>query len=259
MTHSNSPKTFRLFDLDSNHNDGFTTSASALSSLLNTTNEGLVDFDSTRQPLSLTTYHRYAVTLEHRPRRPVAGAQCSLQGFGRKSVLGCCQVPGGFKPSGQWGPRFFQNRTSRHRCLMAACGTDQTTTCLAPRLPTRLAYGAAEAIRPPQLFQIGSTYIVIGKVLHKLTVRVREIPSCRHARKCTTGGANRLPPLPNCWQNLFFVNEWALTVFFFGMDLMIVEPDFSRFCYFHDMPPWLKCLTTAQCQGNFRMSKANLQ
>ena len=195
MTHSNSPKTFRLFDLDSNRNNGFTPSASALSSLHNTSNEGLVDFDSTGQPLSLATYHRYAVTLEHCPRRPVAGAQCSLQGFGRKAVLTGCQVPGGFKPSGQRGSRFFQNRTSRHGCLMAAGGTDQTTTCLAPRLPARLAYGAAEAIRPPQLLQIGSTYIVIGKVLHKLTVRVREISFCRHARKYTTGGANRLPPL----------------------------------------------------------------
>lgn len=190
MTHSNSPKTFRLFDLDSNHNNGFSTSASAPFSLHNTTNESLVDFDSTRQPLSLATYHRYAVTLEHRPRRPVTDAQCSLQGFGRKAILGCCQVPGGFKPSGQWGPRFFHNRASRHGCLIAARGTDQTTTCLAPRLSTCLAYGATEAIRPPQLLQIGSTYIVIGKVLYKLTVRVREIPSCRHARKDTTGGAN---------------------------------------------------------------------
>jgi len=190
MTHSNSPKPFRRFELNSNHNNGFTTSASALSSLHNTTNEGLVDFNSTRQQLSLATYHRYAVTLEHRPRRPVAGTQCSLQSFGRKAVLGCCQVPSGFKPGGQWSTRFFQNGTSRYGCLMAACRTDQTTTCLAPRLTTRLAYGTAETIRPPQLFQIDSTYFVIGKMLHKLTVRVREILSCLHAREDTTGGAN---------------------------------------------------------------------
>ena len=193
MTHSNSPKTFRFFDLESNHNNGFTTSASAFSSMYDTTNEGLVNFDSTRQPLSLATYHRYAVTLEHRPRRSVAGAQCSLQGFGRKAVLGCCQVPGGFKPSGQWGSRFFQNRTNRHRCLMATRGTDQTTTCLAPRLPTHLAYWATEAIRPPQLLQIGSTCIVVGKVLYKFMVRIWEIPSCPHTKKDTTGGANRPP------------------------------------------------------------------
>ncbi len=190
MTHSNSPKTFRLFNLYSNHNNRFATSASTLSSLHNTTNEGLVDFDSSSQPFSLTTHHRYTITLKHRPCRPVAGTQCSFQGFGRKAILGCCQMPGSFKPSGQWGSGFFQNCTSRHVCLMTACGTDQTTTCLVPRLSTRLASRATEAISPPQLLQIGSTYIVIGKVLHKLTVRVREIFSCRHARNDTTGGAN---------------------------------------------------------------------
>ena len=33
----------------------------------------------------------------------------------------------------------------------------------------------------------------------------------------------------NWQQNLSLTNEWDLTVFFFRMDLMIVEPDFSCF------------------------------
>jgi hypothetical protein len=42
--------------------------------------------------------------------------------------------------------------------------------------------------------------------------------------------------------------EWALTVSFFGMDLMMAEPDFSCFLHFHNIPPWLKCLTYSQME-----------
>jgi len=57
MTHSNSPKTFRLLDLDSYYNNGLTGPTPTLSALHDTTKEGLIDFDYTRQPLSLATYH----------------------------------------------------------------------------------------------------------------------------------------------------------------------------------------------------------
>ena len=39
--------------------------------------------------------------------------------------------------------------------------------------------------------------------------------------------------------NIALMNELALTVFFFRVDLVIIEPDFCRFRDFHDIPPWL--------------------
>ena len=194
MTHSDSPKTFRFLDLDSYYNNRLIGSTAALSSLCDTTKEGLIDFDYTRQLPSLATYHRYSIPLENGPGRPVAGAQSSFQGFGRKAVLSGCKVPCGFKPSRQWCPRFFKNRTSRHGCLMTACGTDQTATRLAPRLRTSHAFRATKAFWPPQVLQVVCTRAVVRKMLHEFAVSVWKIVSCCHMGQNNTGGANRLPP-----------------------------------------------------------------
>ena len=182
MTHSDSPKTFRFFDLNSYCDNRLTGSTSALPTLHDTTEKGFIDFDNTQQSLSFAAYHPNTVTLKNGPCRPITDAQGSFQGFGRKAVLGGCKVPSSFKPSRQWCPRFFHNRASRHGCLMTTRGTDQAPTRLTPRLPTSLACRATKAIWPPQLLQVDSTCIVIGKMLHKLAVDIWKISSCCHAR-----------------------------------------------------------------------------
>lgn len=180
MTHSNSPKTFRFLDLDSYHNNRLSGSAAALAALHDATKECLVNFDNTRQLPPLTTHHRYPVSLENRPSRPVTGTQRSFQSFCRKAIFGGCKVPCGFKPSRQWRSRFFQNRANRHGCLMTTCRTDQTTTCLSPRIPKSHACRAMKTIWPPQVLQVGSACTVVRKMLHKFAISVWEVASCCH-------------------------------------------------------------------------------
>jgi hypothetical protein len=186
MTHSNSPKSLRLFDLDSYHYDWLAGSAPALPSSLDSTHQGLVNLNRSRQSFTFATYHRYAKSLEHRPRRPVVGTQRPLQGFSRKAVLGGRQMPGGFKPSRKRCPRLFQDCRSRHGSLVATRRTDQTAPRLAPRHSNCLTSGAAESLLPSQLLQVDCTRLVARELLHELTVRVWEIISCRqvvlHAR-----------------------------------------------------------------------------
>ena len=179
MTHSNSPKSLSLLDLDRYHDDGLAGTAPALPSTLDSAHDGLIDLDRSRQPFSLATHHRYAVSLEHRPRRSVAGVQRPLQGFSREAVLRGRQMPGGFKPGRKWCPRLLQDRSSRHGCLVATRRTDQTAPRLTPRHSTCLTSRAAEARWPPQLLQVDCSRIVAGEFLHELTVRVWETSFCR--------------------------------------------------------------------------------
>jgi len=179
MTHSNSPKTLILLDLDGYRYDWLAGSAPALSSSLDSTHKGLVDLDHSRQSFTLATYHRYAKSLEHRPRCSVARAQRSLQGFSRKAILGGRQMPGGFKPSRQWCPRLLKDCSGRHGCLVATRRTDQTTPRLTPRHSNCLTSRTAKIPWPPQPLQVDSTRIIAGELLHELTVRVWEITFCR--------------------------------------------------------------------------------
>jgi hypothetical protein len=181
MTHSNSPKSHGLLDLDSYDYDWFAGSAPPLPSSLDSTYQSLVDLDRSRQPFTLATHHRYAKSLKHRPRRPVAGAERSLQGFCREAILGGRQMPGGFKPSRKGCPRLLQDCSSRHRCLVATCRTDQTATRLTPRNSNCLTSRAAEALWPPQPLQVRRARIVAGELLHEFTVRVWEITFCHYA------------------------------------------------------------------------------
>ena len=210
MTHSNSPKTFRLLDLDGYQDDRLAGPAPALPSLDDSTHEGFVDLDYARQSFSLAAYHRHAVSLEHRPRCPVANTKCSLQSFSRETILGGSQVPRGFKPSRQRCPCFLQNRSSRYRSLMATRGANQTTSRLTPRFSLCVASRAAKSLRPSYALQVGSTRSVGGKFLHKFTVSVGEnafsysqvprhavIRRYGHARQYTPGGANRPPHFTN--------------------------------------------------------------
>jgi len=54
MTHSNSSKSLRLFDLDSYHYDWLAGSTPALSSSLDSTHQGLVNLNLNRSRQSLT-------------------------------------------------------------------------------------------------------------------------------------------------------------------------------------------------------------
>ncbi len=181
MTHSNSTKAFRLLDFDRYYNNRLTSSATTLSTLHDTTKEGFINFDNTRQRSSLTAYHRYSISLKNSPSRTVTSAQSSFQGFSRKTVLGSCKMPCGFKPSRQWCSRFVQNCASCYRCLVTTCGTNQSATSLSPWLHMTHAFRAMKAIWPSQVLQVVCTCAVIREILHEFAVSVWEIVSCCHA------------------------------------------------------------------------------
>jgi hypothetical protein len=61
-------------------------------------------------------------------------------------------------------------------------------------------------------------------------------------RKSRMWSAERLrsSDSPNDRQNRFMMNEFERRVFFFGIQLVIIQPDFRRFRNVHDLPPLAK-------------------
>ena len=207
VAHPDSSKPFRFLDLNSYHNDRLARTSPSLTTLLDSTNKGFVDFNRPRQLAPFTTNHRHAVPLKHRPCRSIAGAKRLFQCLSRQSILCGCQMPSGFKPSRQRCSRLFHDRTSRHGCLVTTCSTNQSAPRLTPRLSGRLGCRTAKTDWPPQFLPVGCTRSFIGDLLDELPERVGEINpigqivshvspgDAGHTRHNSTGGANRLPRL----------------------------------------------------------------
>jgi len=165
MTHPSPAKSFRLLNFNSYYNDRFARTTPSLTTLLDSTNKGLINLYRSRQLASLTTNHRYTISLEHRPCRTIADTQRSFECLSRNTVFRSRKMPCSFKPSCQRRTRFVHDRTCRHRCLMATCCTDQSTSRLMPRFTDGLACWTAKTTMPPELLQVGCTSILIGKLL----------------------------------------------------------------------------------------------
>lgn len=202
MTHPYPAESFRLLNLNSYYNDRFARTTPSFTTLFDSTNKGLINLYRSRQLTSLTTNHRYPISLEHRPCRTIADAERSLECLSRNTAFRSRKMPCSFKPSCQRRTRFVHDRTCRNRCLMATCCTDQATSRLTPRFPDGLAGWTAKTIMPPQLLQVGSTSILIRKFLNKFSKGTGKIFCSRHivrritnritnhAGHDTTGGAN---------------------------------------------------------------------
>ena len=114
MTHSYSSKTHRFHKFNSYRGNSTTGAATAFSSLFNATDECFINFDQTGQFFAFTAHHGHSKALQYRPSSPVAGAQRSLQYFGRKTIFSGCQLPSGIEPYCQWSSCLFQDRTGGH-------------------------------------------------------------------------------------------------------------------------------------------------
>ena len=147
MAHPHAPKSPGVLDLDGDHHDGLVGTTAPLSAVFHASDEGFVDFHVASERLTLGTYHRHSVAVQHRPGHPVAGPQGALQSDRRHPVLGRRQVPSRLEPGGERRAGLVQDRAGRDGGLVPTRGTHQA--------PTVCRHGAVAASHTGQTMPSG--------------------------------------------------------------------------------------------------------
>ncbi len=168
ITQTYPSEAFRLFEFQSDHDDALLGSPSTLSSMVDAPDQRLVDLDIAVQCPSVSSHHRYPVSLQHGPGSAVVhtdtvGKRCSGQ-----AILGSRQLPGCQEPDSQGRARLIEDRACRGRRLVSAGGTDKATSGMDPRLSGSITCGTTEPQWPANLLKECLTGIVVGEPCEKI-------------------------------------------------------------------------------------------
>gem|GEM_PF-5984778 len=153
-----------------NSNDFLTCATPTLATCFDTADQCFIDFDLPRQLFSNGSNHCHAKTMQHHPSNTVTDAHRLFQCLGGQTIFRRGDVPGGIKPSGQWGSCLIKNRSGGNGTLMTTERTSQPTATVSPRLRGITTRRTHKAVAPPEALQIGDASGFIRKHFHKISV-----------------------------------------------------------------------------------------